>query len=283
MSKIKGQFAPHTIEMLLSPAFRVLSLTGHRILARLEIELARHGGKDNGRLPVTFADFEEYGIERHAIGPGVREVCALGLVENTRPGHSGNGEFRSPNLFRLTYLRAYGKDPTHDWRQIETAEEAERIAREARRLVKTRVTARSKLPQKKHFTSAGKPTDLGGENPPKARGENPPKTPIYQCGKTHHYLDKISSHLHGPAVQGAESRVGQTPIARQRPLPFKTPIKGGKDIERSCAQCGGNGNAEILFQYKTTGRGRAPVWLHRLCRRYWLEASQKQSARKGSN
>ncbi|MFL5007433.1 MAG: hypothetical protein ACJ8DK_19020 [Microvirga sp.] len=31
---------------------RALSLTGHRILARIEIELAEHGGNDNGKLPV---------------------------------------------------------------------------------------------------------------------------------------------------------------------------------------------------------------------------------------
>ena len=57
-----------------------MSLTGHRILDRIEIELADHGGKDNGKLPVTYADFEEFGIgNRHAIAPGIREVCALGL------------------------------------------------------------------------------------------------------------------------------------------------------------------------------------------------------------
>jgi hypothetical protein len=38
-NKIVGQFSARLIEMLESPAFRVLSPSGHRTLARLEIEL----------------------------------------------------------------------------------------------------------------------------------------------------------------------------------------------------------------------------------------------------
>ena len=75
--RINGHFAPRRIEMLKSFAWRVLSLSAHRILDRIEIELAAHGGKDNGHLAVTFDDFEKYGLHRHAIGPGVREVDRL--------------------------------------------------------------------------------------------------------------------------------------------------------------------------------------------------------------
>ena len=50
--------------MLELPSYRVLSLSGHRVLARINIEHAHHGGKENGELPVTFLDFEKYGIER---------------------------------------------------------------------------------------------------------------------------------------------------------------------------------------------------------------------------
>jgi hypothetical protein len=54
-------------------------------------------------------DNEEFGIgNRSAIARGLREVCALGFVELTRPGRAGNGEFRISNLFRLTYLPAHG-------------------------------------------------------------------------------------------------------------------------------------------------------------------------------
>src|SRR5262249_10890247 len=78
--QIDGNYVPHTREVLEAPAWRVLSLSGHRVLDRLEIEHLRHGGKDNGELPVTFNNFEAYGIHRHAIAPALRECAALGLV-----------------------------------------------------------------------------------------------------------------------------------------------------------------------------------------------------------
>ena len=59
-NSIDGQFAPHTIEMIKSPAWSVLSLSARRVLDRIEIEHADHGGNDNGRLPVTYDDFERY-------------------------------------------------------------------------------------------------------------------------------------------------------------------------------------------------------------------------------
>ena len=70
--------------MLESPAFRVLSLSARRVLDRIEIELAHHGGQDNGRLPVTYEHFHDYGIHRHAIGPEFANA-------------SRSGSWRSPN------------------------------------------------------------------------------------------------------------------------------------------------------------------------------------------
>src|SRR5208282_1441667 len=57
-------------------------------LARLEIEFAHHGGRPalNGKLTVTFDDFEAYGIHRHSIAPALRELEALGFIERTRKG-----------------------------------------------------------------------------------------------------------------------------------------------------------------------------------------------------
>jgi hypothetical protein len=131
-TKIQGQFAWRTIDMLESPAFRVLSLSAHRLLDRLEIELAHHGGQDNGKLPCTYQHLHEYGIHRHAIGPAIRECVALGFVEITERGRAGNAEFRTPNLFRLTYKPTRVDGPTDDWRSIESIEGAEALARAAR-------------------------------------------------------------------------------------------------------------------------------------------------------
>ena len=131
-NKIVGQFSARLVEMLESPAFRVLSPSGHRILARLEIELGNHGGQDNGRLPVTFDDFFDYGIHRHSVAPAIRECEALGFIEITQRGRAGNADFRCPNLFRITYVAAAGPPPTHEWREIETMEDAKMLARNAR-------------------------------------------------------------------------------------------------------------------------------------------------------
>lgn len=120
--------------MLESPAYRVLSLAAHRVLSRIEIEFLHHGGKDNGKLPVTYEQFVEYGMDRASIAPAIRETEALGFIEVTERGCAGNADARRPNLFRLTYRNAEGvlSDGSKEWRRIKTMEEAKRIASEAR-------------------------------------------------------------------------------------------------------------------------------------------------------
>ena len=130
-NRIDGQFAWQLIEMLRSPPWRTLSLSARRVLNRIEIELADHGGTDNGKLPVTYEDFEQYGIHRHQIAPAIRETVALGFLEVTEPGRAGNAEWRRPNLFRLTY-RHTAYNPTDEWKRIATDEHAASLARAAR-------------------------------------------------------------------------------------------------------------------------------------------------------
>jgi hypothetical protein len=134
-NRISGQWSARLIEMLESPAYRALSLSAHRVISRIEIELGHHGGNDNGRLPVTFEDFTDYGIHHNAIAPAIREAEALGFIRIMERGRGGNAEHRQPNKFFLTF--AHGRDsraspPTHDWRKIESLEEAIEIAQAAR-------------------------------------------------------------------------------------------------------------------------------------------------------
>lgn len=132
-TQIAGQFAPRLIEMIRSPAYRALSLSEHRILARLEIELADHGGTGNGKLPATYDDFQRYGVHRHAIAPALRALEALGFIRITERGRAGNGEWRKPHLFRLTFRPTDYEDSTDDWRKIDTREQAEEVAVIARK------------------------------------------------------------------------------------------------------------------------------------------------------
>jgi DNA-binding PadR family transcriptional regulator len=135
-NKINEQWASYPIAMLESPAYRVLSQGAHRVIARIAIELASHGGNDNGQLPVTKEQFEEYGVHHNAIAPALREAEALGFIETTERGRGGNAEMRRPSFYRVTFLhernsRAHG--PTHEWSKIKTMEDAERIAAEGRK------------------------------------------------------------------------------------------------------------------------------------------------------
>jgi hypothetical protein len=131
-NKIEGAFAPRRIEMLESPAYQVLTLSARRVLDRLEIELAHHAGFDNGKLAVTFEHFMEFGIHDHAIAPALRELEALGFIEITEHGRSGNGEYRRANKFRLTYRHVDRANPTEEWTRIKSVEEATMRASKAR-------------------------------------------------------------------------------------------------------------------------------------------------------
>jgi hypothetical protein len=147
-NRISGQFAAQLVEMLECPAYRVLSLSARRVLDRIQIEFAHHGGTENGRLPVTYDQFCEYGLHRHAIGPAVRELVALGFIEMTERGRHGNGEFRTPNKFRLTFRPTSNAAETNEWRKFDTIEAADFMALAAR---KTPV-------EQSHRTSRSKPT-----------------------------------------------------------------------------------------------------------------------------
>jgi hypothetical protein len=181
--KIEGQFIARPIEMNQSPAFRAMSLSAHRVLARVEIEHCSHGGVDNGALPVTFQDFEDYGIDRHAIFPAIQECVALGFLQITEAGRSGNGEWRRANKFRITYLPLRGVRPSHDWRKIETDKEAKRLA----------ATARDKrghaFGSRRRKSAAPSPQDIdsGGETPTYQTHRSGGETPTYdaprKCGK----------------------------------------------------------------------------------------------------
>ena len=160
-TKISGQFAWRLIEMLESPAYRVLSLSAHRVLDRLELEIASHGGTDNGRLIVTFNQFVDYGIDRHAIAPALREVIALGFVEVTEKGRAGNAEYRAPSQYRLTYRNTDNSASTDEWRTIETLEQAHATASAARN-----PRSRRKIPSGgKHTVSVGERHTENGEAP----------------------------------------------------------------------------------------------------------------------
>ena len=181
---IKGQWTWQLVEMKESSAWRVLSLSGHRVLDRLEIELGHHAGYDNGKLPVTYDDFEKYGIHRHAIGPAVREVVALGFVEITQEGRAGNAEWRRPTHYRLTYKPQALTEPTNDWRKIETVEQAAFIADAARKAIKKQKSSGGKRTMGQCGKGTSSPELLGAETTTTAPVRKPPLLSISRDGWT---------------------------------------------------------------------------------------------------
>jgi hypothetical protein len=135
-NRIHGQFSPRLIDMLESPAYRVLSLSAHRVISRIEIEHASHGGTENGKLVVTKEQFIDYGISHDQVAPAIREAAALGFIKITKRGRGGNAEFRAPHRFFLTFAHSRerrGDPPSHDWRRITSLDEALSVAKAARR------------------------------------------------------------------------------------------------------------------------------------------------------
>jgi hypothetical protein len=163
-NSISGQFSARLIEMLESPAYRVLSRSAHMAISRVEIELAHHGGNDNDQLIVTTEDFIAYGMDRSSVAPALREAEALGFLHITR-GRGGNAEHRKPSLFGSTFSQHRNSKrhpPTDDWRKIKTIEEAEQIARTARDGKDQRAVAHGKRSwqkrQQKQKAGTEKPT-----------------------------------------------------------------------------------------------------------------------------
>jgi hypothetical protein len=186
-NKISGQFAARLIEMMESPAYRVLSLSAHRVLSRIEIEWAHHGGQDNGQLPVTFDDFERYGVNRHAIGPAIAELETLGFIVVTEKGKKARAaDYRRPNKFLLTSRPAHkGADPLHNWKRFKTIEEAQAKSEEARNFS----GEKKKEPVRKtHWEPVRKTHQKGrkasAENAPLSRAETAPLS-ISRVGTPH--------------------------------------------------------------------------------------------------
>ena len=161
-SSITGQFTARLVEMQESPAYRILSLSAHRALSRIEIELRHHGGEENGQLPVTFDNFVEYGIHRTSIGPALAELEALGFIITHRAWDYGEGGRVPPaEQFRLTtYPELTGVGPEGcRWRRFRTLEEAFTAAEAARTFLakrKSRQYGKRQKPVRKTYRGGRK-------------------------------------------------------------------------------------------------------------------------------
>lgn len=230
------QFTAYPLEVLESWPWRVLTLAGHRVIDRVCIELCHHGGFQANGLCVPYNHFEEYGIERHGIGPAIREAVALGFLKIVRAGRGGNREFRKSALYQTTFLPTQDTEASHDWHRIATIEEARAIAAEARKPKPRQQQKRTvlqfiKAPDKKQKTGAGNPPASVWETPPKTAkfagetptivvGETPPLSTSGGGRSGDGTAARFTRHGH-PA--GGQDRAGVGPRPTPRPrVPLRT-------------------------------------------------------------
>jgi hypothetical protein len=127
-NKISEQFVHYTREMIGSPAYRVLSLQGRKILRRLELEHMEHGGQDNGKLPCRYQDFVKYGCRKNGLSAALIEVGVLGFAPTVSRGTRAYGNVPGKaSTFRLTYLHTADGPPTNEWKKWSSIEEARAV------------------------------------------------------------------------------------------------------------------------------------------------------------
>ena len=127
-----------TKELLESTAF--MSLSGHamKALFRILIEHASHGGRENGRLPVTARDLIAYGLNWRRYQGAIRELEDVGLIRITVPGRRvcGPDKGAAPH-YALTWLPIIEPEnltpPTNSWKaarpNVAKAERAGKVVR----------------------------------------------------------------------------------------------------------------------------------------------------------
>lgn len=109
--------------MIESPAYQALTLAARRILDRLLIEQIEHAGRENGRLKVSYTEFEKFGVDRHAIRGALDELMRLGFIACASPGRRSYGS--DPGriaTYRLNFYGVVDSDeagpPTNDWERL---------------------------------------------------------------------------------------------------------------------------------------------------------------------
>jgi hypothetical protein len=115
-----------TKEMYESPAFQ--ELVKHKgalvVVNRIAYEHLCQGGKENGRLKVTFDNFVFWGIGRTRIGDNVAIAEALGFVKLVKRGLASFEDLRYPSEHAITWQGIGAEPPTNDWKRVWSPEAA---------------------------------------------------------------------------------------------------------------------------------------------------------------
>lgn len=153
-----------TAEMLESPAWRALTGNAMKVVLRIVLEHLKHGGVENGVLPVTYQDFVRYGVRRNAIRESKVIAIHLGWIDETSTGEvPWHGDIRRPSTFALTWLPyRNGALATNRWARIKSDLDAKAAIKRAKaELVQVRRLAPSFNRQKKQIPTPESVTSPG--------------------------------------------------------------------------------------------------------------------------
>jgi hypothetical protein len=160
-----------TQEMYGSHAFQ--DLVRHRaariVVDRIAYEHTRHGGKENGRLKVTYDDFVAWGMSRSSVGDAITIAQALGWIKLVTRGRASFEDTRFPSEYALTWQSIGADLPTNDWARIRDVETARgKVAaalerRQTERLANTQcnIPRRLRSPPQTQFIMASKKWKAG--------------------------------------------------------------------------------------------------------------------------
>ena len=249
-----GPFVPLLKDTLDSPAWKAMSHGARslNVAIKRRYNLQTH---NNGRLYLSQRKAaEELGSTTDQIGRWFQENQHYGFLVQTRPGGLGvYGKGKAP-CWRLTEVGYMNDPPTRDFERWNGTLFSKHQAGG------DHLKKQNPVPEKGDRVSRKRGTVDGTSVPEKGDKGRPQSVP-----------EKGDKSIFTTGVVRGRGELDQSESERQiLELPLLTVLTGGKQEDpiddRTCAHCGRNGQ---LFQYKTRGRGRAPVWLHRLCRRYW--------------
>lgn len=117
-------------QLLTSPAWKALNIQEMRVFFRIMEEHQARSGFVKDGLIVTRRNLLAAGVAPRYITGALKVLDALGIIKCTRNmGGSRNG--RTPNLYAPTFLSrdpARMDEPSHEYLEITTLEEAERRA-----------------------------------------------------------------------------------------------------------------------------------------------------------
>jgi hypothetical protein len=123
-----------TAEMLESEAWRALPGNAMKVVLRIALEHLKHGAVENGKLPVTYKDFVQWGVRKNSVREAQLVAIHLGFIDRTSIGEvPWHGDLRSPSTFGLTWLPRYdGAPASNRWTSIETDLDAKTAVRRAK-------------------------------------------------------------------------------------------------------------------------------------------------------